>query len=333
MPWILRARSSMGPRTRGRPEPAMTVARSVADVLRDHVTLELEGIDRMYLNLYVPLLQSVGGIVWYLREHRKQPYASTAAIAPMTEAFLRSIEEFVDRHGIDLVLFRSRQRKDDVTQKYLQRFAGSEGVLYVGKAQEKAKIARTQRRRSAKTGKTYPWIVEGSAMVNYYYFYCVDEDFGPFFLKFCSYFPYNAKLNINGHEYLKRQLAKRGVPFEPLSTTVSSPAPTPRWRSACATGCRRPKSTSCCANGFAAFRIRFRRATVLRAIATKYRSCRPSSRSPRCSTSRSPAAFSSKRSSARTSISAAPARSVWCSIAGSCATPLAASARASSPTA
>jgi hypothetical protein len=45
---------------------------------------------------------------------------------------------------------------------------------------------------------------ESTAMVNHYYFYCVDEDFGPFFLKFCAYFPYNAKLCINGHEYLKR---------------------------------------------------------------------------------------------------------------------------------
>ena len=68
---------------------------------------------------------------------------------------------------------------------------------------------RTERRRSRHTGGTYPWIVESTAMVNHYYFYCVDEDFGPFFLKFCSYFPYNAKLCINGHEYLKRQLAKR----------------------------------------------------------------------------------------------------------------------------
>ena len=59
-------------------------------------------------------------------------------------------------------------------------------------------------------------------MVNYYYFYCVDADFGPFFLKFCSYFPYNAKLNINGHEYLKRQLAKRGVPFEALDNGLKS---------------------------------------------------------------------------------------------------------------
>jgi len=48
-------------------------------------------------------------------------------------------------------------------------------------------------------------------MVNHFYFYAVDEDFGPFFLKFGTYFPYNAKLCLNGHEYVKRQLAQRGI--------------------------------------------------------------------------------------------------------------------------
>ena len=59
----------MGPRTRGRPEPAMNIARSVAEVLREHVELEVEAIDRMYLNVYVPHLQSVGAVVGYLRVH------------------------------------------------------------------------------------------------------------------------------------------------------------------------------------------------------------------------------------------------------------------------
>jgi hypothetical protein len=59
-------------------------------------------------------------------------------------------------------------------------------------------------------------------MVNQYYFYCVDQDFGPFFIKFCSYFPYNGKLCINGHEYLKRQLAKRGIAFEALDNGIRS---------------------------------------------------------------------------------------------------------------
>jgi hypothetical protein len=200
----------------------MSIARSVAEVLSDHVVLEVEGIDRMYLNVYVPHLQSVGAVVGYLRGHRGQRFASTAAVAPMTEAFVRNIEEFVQREGVDLVTFEKRQRKDDVTQQYLRRFEATEGVLYVGKAQEKARVMRTQRRRSRTTGGTFPWIVDATAMVNYYYFYCVDQDFGPIFLKFCSYFPYNAKLCINGHEYLKRQLAKRGVAFEPLDNGIKS---------------------------------------------------------------------------------------------------------------
>src|SRR5207247_1547843 len=107
-------------------------------------------------------------------------------------------------------------------QRYLRSFRKREGVLYVGKAQEKARVMRTERRRSRVTGATYPWIVESTAMVNHYYFYCVDEDFGPFFLKFGSYFPYNAKLCINGHEYLKRQLTKRGVKFEALDNGIKS---------------------------------------------------------------------------------------------------------------
>ena len=180
----------------------MSVARSVADVLRDHVVLELEAIDRMYLNVYVPHLQTARAVVGYLQVHRGQRFASTTAVVPMSEAFVRNIEQFVADEGIDLVSFAKGERKDDVTQKYLRRFHRREGVLYVGKAQEKARVMRTERRRSRRTGGTYPWIVESTAMVNHYYFYCVDEDFGPFFLKFCSYFPYNAKLCINGHEYL-----------------------------------------------------------------------------------------------------------------------------------
>lgn len=59
-------------------------------------------------------------------------------------------------------------------------------------------------------------------MVNQFYVYAVDRDFGPFFLKFCSYFPYNAKLCINGHEWLKRQLALRGIGYQGLDNGILS---------------------------------------------------------------------------------------------------------------
>jgi hypothetical protein len=87
--------------------------------------------------------------------------------------------------------------------------------LYVGRGQEKAVVWSTQKRRRP-DGTTYAWLVKTSAMVNHFYFYCVDADFGPFFLKFCSYFPFNAKLCINGHHWAQRQAAKAGVGFETL---------------------------------------------------------------------------------------------------------------------
>lgn len=67
-------------------------------------------------------------------------------------------------------------------KEHLAKFKAEEGVLFVGKAQEKTPVIRTQRRRDAKTGQPYPWLVKSTAMVNHFYFYAVDRDFGPFFL-------------------------------------------------------------------------------------------------------------------------------------------------------
>jgi hypothetical protein len=77
-------------------------------------------------------------------------------------------------------------------------------------------VLRARPRRNPGTGARYWWLVKDTAMVNYFYFYCYDADFGPFFVKFCTYFPYNAKLCLNGHEWAKRQAAKAGIGFTAL---------------------------------------------------------------------------------------------------------------------
>ena len=83
----------------------MKLPHSVCEVLRDHVVLESECIDRMYLNVYVPQLQRIGGVVWYLRGHLGQRFASTAGVAPKTEAFVADIERFVADNGVEMVSF------------------------------------------------------------------------------------------------------------------------------------------------------------------------------------------------------------------------------------
>jgi len=199
------------------------VTKNVAEILQNHVTFELEAIDRMYLNAYVPSLQTGGGMAYFLKAQLGVRVPSTVMVAPMSERFVNALERFAETEGVDLVTFKKGQRKDDVAKTYLAKFQGEEGVLFVGKAQEKASVFRTEKRRDA-AGKTYPWIIRSTAMPNHYYVYVVDRDFGPLFIKFCSYFPYAAKLCLNGHEWLKRQLTHRQIPYEPLDNGIQSSA-------------------------------------------------------------------------------------------------------------
>jgi hypothetical protein len=209
------------------------IAQSVAEIVSRHVKLTVEGIDRIYLNVYVPRLQYEQGIVGFFRAHRGQPLPSAALMSPMTRDFVMKLEDFAARHGIAVVPFCKGQRKDDVMAEHLRRFKRQEGIVFVGKAQENTPVFRTERRRSRKTGRAYPWIVRRSAMVNNYYIYAVDQDFGPFFLKFCSYFPFNAKLCLNGHEYAKRQLAREGIAFEALDNGILRCADPKRLQAIC----------------------------------------------------------------------------------------------------
>jgi hypothetical protein len=174
----------------------MTLPRTTADVLSGHVVFEVESVDRMYLNVYQPKLQYGGGVSAFFVGHRGHKYASSVLMAPITETFVANIHHFINARGLDLLSFGKGEDKDAIAHRYLAEFPGTDGVLFVGRAQEKAWVFRTQKRRNPATGKEYLWLTRATLQVNYFYFYCVDEDFGPFFIKFCSYFPYGAKLCI-----------------------------------------------------------------------------------------------------------------------------------------
>ena len=176
----------------------------------------------MYLNAYVPYLQTERGVACFFRHHRGESVASSALMGRVTKAFIDAIDLFARENDIPVITFKKGQRKDEVAAEHLKRFSKNQGVMFIGKGQETTPVFRTEKRHDPKTGRSYAWIVRSTAMVNHYYFYCVDSDFGPFFLKFCSYFPCNAKLCLNGHEYAKRQLQRCGIEFQALDNGILS---------------------------------------------------------------------------------------------------------------
>jgi hypothetical protein len=210
----------------------MNVARSVAAVLAEHVTFEVECIDRMYCNVYVPGLQYVGGLVGYVQQHLGLPIASTAPLAAITDRYVKQVHAFAKANNIAWVDFAKGQRKDDVMHQRLAVFGASEGVVFIGRAQEKTNLFRTEKRRNA-AGQAYPWIVKSTGLVNHFYFYCLDADFGPFFVKFGSYFPYNAKLCLNGHHWAQRQAGKAGIGFTAMDNAFAAVDDVPGLQAIC----------------------------------------------------------------------------------------------------
>ena len=125
----------------------MTVARSVADVLTEHVRFEVECIDRMYLNVYQPKLQYAPGLVGYVHRQLGLPIASTAPLARITDRFVAAVQRFAVTEAIPWVDFVKGQRKDDVMHEHLATFTAEEGVMFIGRAQEKTSVFRTEKRR------------------------------------------------------------------------------------------------------------------------------------------------------------------------------------------
>lgn len=197
----------------------------MGEILKRHVQLEIESLDRMYLNLYVGDIQTPYGAACFFIKHRGKPVASSALMGPMTRTFVAALDQYAQQHDIPMVHFKHGERKDDVAAEYraaYQRQHGdTEGVVFIGVAQEKASVMRTQK-CMLPTGHVGPTLVRSTAMVNQYYVYVHDADFGPMFIKFSSYFPYTGKVCLNGHEYAKRQLEKRGIAFEPLDNGFRS---------------------------------------------------------------------------------------------------------------
>jgi hypothetical protein len=197
---------------------------SVAEALEGHVTLDIECFDRLVFNAYVPLLQSGGGVVTFLRDHRGNPIPSPALFAPIGEAFRSAVRRFADEHAVPLVAFRSRQDKLASVRKYLDAAAaqGHEGVVAIGVAQERRSVWMGSVDHRSASGVPHYGFHRVERRITVYYFYLFDREWGPCSIQICTYAPYAAQLWCNGHERAKRQLEETGLAYEPLKNGFRS---------------------------------------------------------------------------------------------------------------
>ena len=196
---------------------------TVNDILDGHVLLDIECLDRVYLNAYVPILQSSGQVVAFMTQHLGMPIPSPALLEKIGTRFRRSVESYASGNRIPWVRFGKGDRKIDVMQPYLHTQAGTgrSGVAAIGVAQEFQRVWSAYQ-RDTKTAAPQYTFAKADRRVTCYYFYLWDEDFGPAFIKVCAYFPYPAKIWVNGHEWAKRQALKARIGFTELANGFAS---------------------------------------------------------------------------------------------------------------
>jgi hypothetical protein len=98
----------------------MAAVVNVNDLLDDHVSLDLECLDRIYLNAYIPNLQVSGQVITFLRDHLKMPIASPAVMEKMGNRFRKAVDAFAEDHDIPIVHFKKGDRHIDVMTPYLE---------------------------------------------------------------------------------------------------------------------------------------------------------------------------------------------------------------------
>ena len=196
----------------------MAATVTVNDLLDGHVALDVECLDRIYLNGYVPNLQVAGQVVSFMTQHLGCPIPSPAIMEKIGTRFRRAVSEFAEAEHIPVVRFGKGDRKIEVMRRYVaaQAATGRSGVAAIGVAQEYQNVFASSQRQGR---NGVPWFsfTKADRRVSCFYFYLWDADFGPGFIKVCAYFPYPVKVWVNGHEWAKRQCVRAGIGFTALS--------------------------------------------------------------------------------------------------------------------
>jgi hypothetical protein len=184
---------------------------TIPELLDGHVRLEVECLDRLYLNGYIGKLATGGGLTWFMRGQLGKPVPSPAVLGQMSERFREAVKTQAERDHIPIYQFDHKEKKDDIANEIRRQRPVRDEIVFIGVAQEKAKAFNGK-----KVNGQFEFNRDKTVYVNHYYFYIDDQDFGPLFLKVCSYAPWSTKLCLNGHEWAKRQLEKRKITYEAL---------------------------------------------------------------------------------------------------------------------
>jgi hypothetical protein len=157
-----------------------------ATLLRGHTTLSCRSVDRIFLQGYVPQLQTPGWVARFLLR-RGFRIPSSAVLGKIGEGYAAEVQGWAKDQGIPVHRFEKGESKEAFARPFIEAAAreGGEGrVVLLGVAQEKASCWRSWRTQSELyPGRPHMQWGRQMAFVNHFYFYLWDPDWGGAFWK------------------------------------------------------------------------------------------------------------------------------------------------------
>jgi len=122
---------------------------NIDSIIRDHVTLTVRCLDRIYLQGHMPKLQTSGGLCYFLRDHLGHPIPSPALFRPMPDRFVNAVKAYATDHAVPLVPFESGQDKDAIVARYRAKSTGTDDVVSPKRRREHSKRRSAAGRKAA----------------------------------------------------------------------------------------------------------------------------------------------------------------------------------------
>lgn len=166
-------------------------------------------------------LQEPDQLFWFLCQHRGEDIPRYEHLGKMTRDFVAAVERYAADRGVPVVPFEKGQRKEAVALPYFKaaEHEGRYGVVMIGGSQEKANVFRPPAKGQRETGKFAAH--RNSAYVKYFYIYIRDRDFGPTFIRVCTYAPFSIRVCLNAQQWLLQRLQMSGHEVEALDNGIA----------------------------------------------------------------------------------------------------------------
>lgn len=181
---------------------------------RKHIKFSYDCLDRIKIRGYILYIQDPGGIVNYLKNFRKLT-ATKETFKMITQLLIKNIEKYAKENNIPIIESNNHENKLKLASKHLKQ--NKEGIFCIIKSQENSTCFGTYQNKN----KTHTTITKVHRLVNSYYLYLTDAEFGLSYIKICSYLPFNVEIYLNGHNYIEQQLKKRDIKYKKIDNCFS----------------------------------------------------------------------------------------------------------------